>query len=375
MASPDRRSDRHLIDEIRQDGSRFRFFQAVRLLALSSRQGDRKDPIPATLRFGSQLSLAFPASEILGLMPRQRSTKPRSEDVADDSPQGNQGASPAEGDDTLDMTIGFMGMTGPSGVLPTPYTELFVDQRNHFRDDTGHQFLNLFTHRAVSLFYRAWQKHRFYLSYESGKSDGFSRNLLDLVGVGLQHLQQRLENSAGGIPDRFLIHYAGLLSQKPVSAVNMAALVRGYFGVEASLESFVGQWMLLPSHEQSALDERPCRLGQNAFVGERLWDRQTKVRLRLGPLALEQFEQFMPGQPGLIALRELIQFCVGFTLDCDVALTLKHEDVPQPIVADTPATKPRLGYNLWLNTRAATHDVDDVRFALLAEKSASSPAS
>lgn len=368
MASPDRRSDRHLIDEIRQDGSRFRFFQAVRLLALSSRRGDHNDPVPATLRFGSPLSLAFPASEIAGLTLRQPLVKPSAADDADDLPPETSDPSLAQAKEILDMTVGFMGLTGPSGILPTSYTELFVDQRNHFRDDTGHQFLNLFTHRAVSLFYRAWQKHRFYLSYESGNADGFSRNLLDLVGVGLQHLQQRLENSAGGIPDRFLIHYAGLLAQKPVSAVNIAALVRGYFGVEATLESFVGQWMMLPSHEQSALDERPCRLGQNAFVGERLWDRQTKVRLRLGPLNSQQFEQFMPGQPGLAALRELIQFCVGFTLDCDVALTLKREDIPQPIVADTPTTKPRLGYNLWLNTRSAIHDVDDVRFALLTEQ-------
>lgn len=375
MASPDRRSNRHLIDEIRQDGSRFRFFQAVRLMALSSRQGDDKNPIPATLRFGSQLSLAFQASEIAALTPRQKSIKSATGTVVDDSPQATSTPSLTQADETLDMTVGFMGMTGPSGVLPVPYTELFIDQRNHFRDDTGHQFLNLFTHRAVSLFYRAWQKHRFYLSYESGQTDGFSRNLLDLVGVGLQHLQQRLQSIDGGIPDRFLIHYSGLLAQKPVSAVNIAALVRGYFAVDAALESFVGQWMTLPNQEQSALDDRPCRLGHNAFVGERLWDRQTKVRLRLGPLDREKFEQFMPGQAGLVALRELIQFCVGYTLDCDVALTLKREDIPHPIVAETHTTKPRLGYNLWLNTRSPEHDVDDVRFSLLTDKPVSSPAS
>ena len=257
-----------------------------------------------------------------------------------------------------------MGLTGPSGVLPTPYTELFIDRRYQFRDRTGHAFLDQFTHRAVSLFYLAWRKHRFYLPYEAGNPDGFSRNLLDLVGVGLRHLQQRLAASGKGIPDRFLIHYAGLLTQKPIPAVNIAALVRGFFAVDARVESFVGQWMNLPPHEQSALDGRPCLLGQNTFVGERLWDRQNKIRLMLGPLKHAQFAEFLPGQPGLLALRELVQFCVGLTLDCDVTLILERNEIPAPVLGAAP-TQPRLGYSMWLNSKVAQEDASDVSFALL----------
>lgn len=357
MASPGRRSPRHLIDEIRADGPRFRFFQAVRLLALSAAKAGGTPAIPATLRFGSPLSLAFQASEISGVETRKAAA-------------AGEPAPPPPVDtcsEALRMTVGFMGMTGPAGTLPVAYTELLIDRRNQFRDGTAHRFLDLFTHRAVSLFYQAWRKHRFYLPYEAGNADGFSRNLLDLVGVGLRSLQQRLEASGGGIPDRFLIHYAGLLAQKPVSAANIAALVRGYFAVDAQLEQFVGQWMQLPRHEQSSLGGPNCCLGRNAFVGERLWDRQTKVRIKLGPLDRPQFAQFMPGQPGLAALRELIQFCVGFTLDCDVTLVLKRQEIPSPILANSPPLVPQLGYNLWLNSRAPARDAEDVRFALLGD--------
>jgi type VI secretion system protein ImpH len=358
MASSGRRSPRHLIREIQERGPEFRFFQAVRLLALNSRKEESTAAIPDSVRFSSPLSLGFPASEIASVGARQPRKLP-AESTGTEVPG-------VPDDLDLDLTVGFMGMTGPSGALPVSYTELLIERRHQYRDTTAHKFLDIFTHRAVSLFYQAWRKHRFYLAYEAGNTGGFSRNLLDILGVGLQHLQSRLSNAGGSIPDRFLIHYAGLLSQKPMTASNMAALVRGFFGVDARLESYVGQWISLPSTEQSALDGRPCALGRTTFLGERLWDRQTKICLKLGPLSRQQFEQFMPDQTGLAALRELVRFCVGLTLECDVRLVLRRQDIPAPKLAAGQAP-PRLGYNLWLNSSLPTRDADQTCFALLGD--------
>ena len=373
MARPDRRSTRHLDEEIESEGQRFRFFQAVRLLALSSGDEQSKAPIPASLRFSSPLSLGFQASEIASVaVRRNKASAARNTEEGtgnESSPPESPTDAPTQGgaSDPIELSVAFMGLTGPSGVLPMPYTELFIDRRYQFRDRTGHAFLDMFTHRAVSLFYQAWRKHRFYLPYEAGNPDGFSRNLLDIVGVGLRHLQQRLAAHGKGIPDRFLIHYAGLLTQKPIPAANIAALVRGFFAVDACVESFVGQWMTLPPSEQSALDGRPCLLGQNTFVGERLWDRQNKIRLRLGPLSHAQFTSFLPGQPGLLALRELVQFCAGLALDCDLTLLLERSEIPAPVLGAAPEA-PRLGYSVWLNSKPAQEDASDAAFALLGMK-------
>jgi type VI secretion system protein ImpH len=346
MASPSRRSDRHLTEELKSHGPEFGFFQAVRLLALG-KGGRKRPPLPEKVRFESLLTLAFPASEIHAL----REVRPNDESDA------------AAGDPEIKVSVGFMGMTGASGVLPTAYTELLLERRNHHRDTTAHDFLNLFSHRAISLFYKAWRKHRFYLPFESGEDDRFSRNLLDLVGVGLTNLRDRLDQQGCGIPDRFLIHYAGLLSQKPVSAANIAAIVRGYFNVDAVLEQYVGQWMLVPQEEQSQLGRGACALGESAFLGERLWDRLTKVRIRLGPLTRAQFDELLPGNRSQTALRELIQFCVGHTLSCDAQLVLRKEDIPPPKLE---ASQLRLGHNVWLNTGRPEQDAADVQFALLA---------
>ncbi|RIX42001.1 MAG: type VI secretion system baseplate subunit TssG [Rhodocyclales bacterium GT-UBC] len=356
MASPRRRSHRHLNDELQTTGPRFQFFQAVRLLALSNQAGSKTKPLPDNLRFASPLSLSFPASEIAELAPLSptRDTAPSMESPPSEKVLPDDAA--------LRMTVGFMGLTGPSGALPVAYTEMLIDRRNQFRDTTAHQFLDIFTHRAISLFYQAWHKHRFYLPYEAGDNDGFSRNLLDLVGLGLGQLQQRLAASGAGIPDRFLIHYAGLLARKPVSASNIVALIEGYFGISVRLEQFIGQWLALPPSEQTRLGS-PCLLGQNTFLGERVWDRQNKIRLVLGPLDRSDFEQFMPGGTGRRALFELVQFCVGLTLDCEVQLILKHPDIPEPQIDRAPSL--RLGCNIWLNAQTKARDADDSRFMLL----------
>ncbi len=358
MASENRRSTRDLIEEISKDGPRFRFFQAVRLLALSAQKDGPAPAIPRTLRFGTPLSLSFPASEIMEVVPRVGMQSEREfsvEEQNDDEPDRL----------ALRLTIGFMGLTGPSGVLPTSYTEVLIERRNFHRDTAAHQFLDLFSHRAASLFYEAWRKHRFYLAYEAGDRDNFTRNVLDIVGVGLRPLQTRLQRNEGGIPDVFLMHFSGLLSQKPVSATSLAALVRGYFKVDAQVEQFVGQWISVPQEEQTCLGMQACPLGDSAFAGERIWDRQTKICIKLGPLESEEFANFLPGQSGAIALIELVQFCVGQSLACDLELTLHKECVPVPQLGEQENAGPRLGFNTWLHSHGLHSHPSDACFALL----------
>lgn len=333
-----------LASRLRTEPYRFRFNQAVRLLALAAREAgiDLRDDLPPGLRFTTPASLSFPPSEIMAIDPRA--------DGADGS------------DDTLNMRVAFLGLTGPSAALPVPYTELLIERRNHYRDDSAHAFFDIFSHRAIALFYGASQKYRFYAPIELGKQDGFSRNLLDLAGVGLQSLRNRLVKHGYGIPDRFLMYFAGLLAQKPVSANALVNLVQGFFKVPVALEQFVGSWIVLGDSDQSRIGEGACVLGQSAVSGARQFDRQTKLALRIGPLASERFDEFLPGQSGALALSELIKFSVGHALAVDVALILKREDIPVPKLA--PNAGLRLGFNAWLQTQAMPTDRDDTRFTL-----------
>lgn len=339
MASPSRQRPRDLNAELAQGASGFGFFQAVRLLSLSAPRRTR-GALPARLRFRTPATLSFPASELVGYRP-----------------QPQDAATPDAGDE---LAVSFMGLTGPSGALPIAYTELLLERRQQYKDGSLHAFFDLFSHRAVSLFYQSWRKYRYWIAAEAGERDGFTRNLLDLSGLGLASLRARLSSDA--VPDESLfVYYAGLLSQKPLSAQALCAVVEGFFGTPAQLEQFVGQWIAVPPDEQTRLGQQSCQLGYSAFAGERVWDRQSKTRLRLGPMRRVRFDALRPGSPGAAALQALLQFAVGHSLAVDVTLVLDQRDVPPARLSDS--TPPSLGGNLWLGGTASHRD--DMRYSAL----------
>lgn len=347
MAAAFGRSARDLSDELARDASAYEFFQAVRLLSLEARRVGEKtsDGLPRGLRFRTPASLSFPPSELVRYSPAS----------APAATAGDRGD---------EMTVAFMGFTGPSGALPAVYTELLIERRDVFGDTAAHAFLDLFSHRAIALFHAAWRKYRHWLGVESGERDGLTRNVLDLAGLGFARLREGLDSAgSAGCGENFFVRHAGLLAQKPISASAVAGLVESFAGVPAELVQFVGQWVDLPPGEQTRLAPGANELGCSAFIGDRLWDRQTKVRLRLGPMRRERFEQFMPGERGAEGLEELLRFAVGFSLACDVTLILDRRDVPEPrLAADAPL---RLGCNVWLAGQTPQADVDEMCYRLL----------
>ena len=352
MDSQSRRISRDLNYALQKHTPRYRFFQAVRLLALSHGSRTPQTPhnkdqgnagVPRNLRFRTPATLNFPASEIDQLKPLDNT---------------------AEGADGMEMRVNFMGLTGPSGALPTHYTELLIERRQFHRDGTAHAFFDLFSHRSVSLFYSAWRKYQFYVPFEQGERGGFTRNLLDLTGFGLERMQERLKTEAPGVNPLFFAFFSGLMAQKPLSGAAISAFVSGYFNVPVKLEQFVGQWIAVPENEQTRLGKQANQLGLSAFAGQRSWDQQTKIRLRIGPLDHARFSELLPGENAADALEQLIKLCVGNDLACETQLVLRKEDIPPPVIKQDK-TGLRLGHNIWLATQPIQQDADQMAYMLL----------
>ncbi len=308
----------------------FEFFQAVRLLALMTPQrqviGRFTNPRDEVVRCGSHARVAFPASEIQTL-------------------ERTEGA-PAE------MRVNFMGLTGPLGVLPMPYSELVLERLRN-RDATLRDFLDLFNHRMISLFYQAWEKYRFFVPYERGERDRFSHHVLALLGLGTTGLQDRLE-----VPDDSLLFYSGLLSAHTRSAAGLQQLLADYFRVEVEIEQFVGAWYPVEIDSQCSLGEGASyseRLGFGAVVGDEIWDQQSRIRVRLGPLPLDQYLEFLPGGDAYRHVKTLTRFYAGGEYDVEIQLVLLREEVPRCELSAVE-TGPQLGWTSWVKSARFTRD-------------------
>lgn len=316
---------------------RFSFFQAVRLLermAPPGKEGVGRAVVPGNeiVRFRTHPSLTFPPSEIVDLK----------------APPPGQEARPPE------MTVNFIGLTGPQGVLPHPYTEL-VRERVSYKDTALWSFFDIFNHRMASLFYRAWEKYRFPIAYERQGEDAFTEYLFDLVGMGTPGLRGRM-----AVNDQALLLYAGIVAQKPHSAGSIAAVLRDYFRAPAEIVQFLGQWFPLEPENVTRLGAANSELGRTVVAGGSVFVSQSKFRVRLGPLDLGRFVSFLPVGPAFRPLTDLVRYLAGLEFDYDVQLVLRKEDVPPCSLDSKSPLPPMLGWTTWITSETPRKDADDV---------------
>ena len=314
----------------------FEFFQAVRLLRrfypARNNVGLQQPPRSEVVRFGVHPSLAYSASQIQTLEPRP------------DLPPL--------------MRINFMGVIGGGtaaipGMLPIYYTELVIE-RIRERDYALRDFLDIFHHRIISLFYRVWQKHRFQIAYEQGDGDQFSQYLLALIGLGAPALQHRQQ-----IDDYSFLCYAGLFAQQPRNALNLELILLDYFGVPTRVEQFLGGWYSLDQDSQCNLDDTffdSQQLGFGAVAGDEIWDPQSRVRIVFGPLTLNQYLDFLPSGSAYRPLRTLVRLFAGDEFDFEVQLILRRDETPPCELGAVGDASPQLGWLSWSKTKDMQFD-------------------
>ena len=354
MVAQSRRSHASLIEALLAAPERFDFIQAVRILERAAQRaaidsgaqapalvGFDHDPRHESLLLRAVMELAFPATEVLQF------------DATGNKPE---------------LTVSMMGLNGVSGVLPGHYSHLVLEA---FRDKNSapRDFLDMFNHRALSLFLRAAEKYRLPLAFERAGSQGkdsISAMLLALVGLRGAAVQHRQ-----AIPDETLVFYAGLFAQRRRTAAGLQRMLTEHFARPVGIKQFQGHWANLASGERTRLggtagdSRRYATLGVNAILGSRVWDVQGSFRVRLGPLNYTQFKSFMPGAGQMAQLAALTRSYVGPALSFDVQVTLKAADIPNLVLTNNTATGRRLGWNSWLHVAlGARADASDAIFGV-----------
>lgn len=323
MADPNGGPDHPLIQALLKEGFRFSFFQAVRLLqhaAPGAAPLGHQGPVEKeAIRFKPVLDLSFASSDVAAI-------------TAVDQPDGSK---------RYEIATTFLSIYGAVSPLPTYFTEELMSQED---ESLQKEFLDLFHHRAISLFYRVWEKYRYTARFSSDGSDYFSKRFQMLLGI------DRLP-AGHHVSAVRMMGLSGLLTQVPRSAASLRSILSDYFeGVPVRIDSCVGRWLPIPEDQRNRLALSNTRLGKDLSLGERVYDRSCTFRVALGPLELEDFMAFLPGGDKMPELRELTDLVNGDGLDYEVELRLREDQIP-PLQLSGPTA--RLGWCSWLGSRGA----------------------
>lgn len=306
----------------------FELFAALRLLERVHRDrprlGRSAKPSEDAVRLRQPPFLSFAPGDIAGYRPAD-------------------GAGPA----TLDTYV--LGLFGPNGPLPLHLTEYAIERVHNARDTTLRAFADLFHHRLLALFYRAWADAQPVVQGDRPEEDRFRFHVGALIGMG--------PGTGDDVVATGTRYHAGRMLSHARNAEGLRAVLQHAFGVQVQVREFVVEWMPLPDEAWMRLGSSPqvSALGTSAVLGAQVRGAQHRFRLQLGPLDGATFRAFLPGGRPLQQLAALVRAYVGDEQAWDVQLVLRAGDVPTSRMGQAG----RLGLDTWLGRRS--WDLDDAR--------------
>lgn len=345
METSDRPAPTDLVDQFERTPFAFDFFRAIRLLEArhptSTRVGTSLDPREDPIRFGQTPSHAFAPSALEAF-------------------RSGQNGRPGK------MLVRFFGLFGPNGPLPSHITEYAHERQLQAHDNTFVEFCNVFHHRLLSLFYRAWAVNQKSVDFDragqiteqSSRTENWSGPRFPLYigsffGLGMPSVRQRDK-----ISDLAKLFYSGRLTCQTRNAEGLGAIVQDYFGIPTQIETFMGHWLELPRANVCKIGDSPASgsLGVTTIVGSRFWDCQLKFRIRLGPMSFSELQRLLPIGESFRRLKCWVMNYVAEEFFWDVQLVLKAAEVPQISLGQAGL----LGWTSWLKSSPFTRDADDV---------------
>lgn len=337
MAGTDRTTTHHLaqmLKDLEEKPHEFDFYQALRVIeclyAEKPRLGTSRKPIDDPVRLNQEPSLTFESASLTAFEP-------------------TSGGKPHR------LLVRLFGLLGPNGPLPLHLTEYVRKRQSEYHDQTFARFLDIFHHRMLCLFYRAWANNEPTVSFDRPESDPFAKYVGSLAGIGMSTLRNRDD-----ISDLTKFHYIGWLSAQTKCVDGLQAILTDYFNLHVGVEEFVGEWLLLPSNHVCRLGKAKSNgiLGKTIIMGTRVWSAQHKFRILLGPLSYEEYKRLLPTGDWIRRLVALVRNYVGDELAWDICLILKRREVPAARLDGNF----RLGWTTWLGERSDQSDADDMVF-------------
>lgn len=333
MAGKDgnKNGDVSLTQRLGEDPYQFGFFEVLRwvetVYADKPRLGRSLRPSADPIRLGQAPSLRFAPSTLCAYEPQDK-------------------APPK-------LLVNFFGLFGPNGPLPLHLTEYARHRLKQAKDGGIVEFADIFHHRLLSLFYRAWASKEPTVQFDRQDEDRFSFYVNALFGIAEQEQQQR-----DAMPDTVKRHFTSHLGCHTRHPEGLASILGNFFSIPVEIEEFVGEWLELPKESYCYLDsdDMTGQLGFSSIAGTRSWQCQYKFRIRLGPLSRKDYERMLPTGGKLHKLVDIVRNYIGFELKWDLELVMKKEEVCGVQLGNNGT----LGWTSWLTDGERTQDAADL---------------
>jgi type VI secretion system protein ImpH len=332
MADQDRKTSDSLVKSMAAQPFAFDFFHAVRSLEAEYRNRPRVGGSIRLdqdfLRFGQEPSLAFAPSTLKSV-----------EQVGG----------------FIRIFVNFLGLFGPNGPLPQHLTDFARDRERNARDPTFARFADIFHHRMLSFFYRAWAANQKTVDFDRPEESRYADFFGSFFGIGSPALRNR-----DSVPDFAKIHFTGRLSALAPNAEGLQSILQDFFGVPTRIEEFSPYWMAIPDENQCRLGESPDTgsLGINAIAGSRKFEPQLKFQIRMGPMELSDLYRLVPSGESFKQMKDWVLNYLNQELFWDLKCILRAAAVP----AISLGQSGMLGWTTWLKSQPFKRDTVDPVF-------------
>lgn len=308
----------------------FSFLQAVRIFkkVFPNREnlGKTVNPKDDPILFESNYAYSLPSSDIKRI------------DFSNDRPE---------------IEVNFWNLAGPHGALPTPLSERVIERvRNG--DSSLKDFVNIFNHRLLSIYCRVAEKYSFVLSPEKQNKTTSHLMLASIAGFEFGVVQYKSLFASS------LIKYAGLLWQRPRSAVGLEQLLQDYFQVPIFVEQLIGGWVEIDRRQRTFIGRKKGRnhiLGKRTFLGKRFWQAAHHFVVNVGPLSSEAFHQFIPTGDAYISMCDLVRLYAPIELSFQIKVHLGEGEKLGSLEMEESSVNNRLGWTAVLNQASNSYNV------------------
>ncbi|MEM9188094.1 MAG: type VI secretion system baseplate subunit TssG [Myxococcota bacterium] len=338
-----------LVEELIRGAPRSRFFELVSLLERltpdAERVGSSGPPSAEAIRFRHMPDLSFAAGDFAaGELKRVPS-------IADDP------LSPPKF--LIELSTTFLGLGGATSPLPSYMTEEIAQEDPHVA--VRRDFLDVFHHRLISLLFRLWSRYNYAREFQSDLADPWTRRTLAFVGCDPYELEP-----SEHIPRWMLLRLTPLLVGRNRGARSLEVALQQILGTDlpelkVGVKQFVGGWVPMDDDERCALGKDNNRLGVDALLGKRVFDRTGNFAVCLEPVPANAYPRLLKDGDLLPVVRDVVRLFSRDGMDFDLELVLDEDAVPTMTLSAGGGST--LGKNSWLRggeRKAQTVIVDNV---------------